>query len=89
MLQSDYNLFLFVSFTSGAVVIFTGFFSVAFLRSHLQGFRWLGMGFITKGLAVVGMSDIIFDESSKHDINGVITGFVHYFKEERLAKFQE
>ncbi|CAG9537189.1 unnamed protein product [Cercopithifilaria johnstoni] len=58
----------------GAVIIFTGLFSVAFLRSNLQGFRWLGMGFITIGLAIVGVSDIIFDENSKHDINGIITG---------------
>uniref|UniRef100_A0A915PT77 EamA domain-containing protein n=1 Tax=Setaria digitata TaxID=48799 RepID=A0A915PT77_9BILA len=59
----------------GAVIIFTGLFSVAFLRSYLQGFRWLGMGFVTVGLVIVGVSDIIFDKNSKHDINGIITGF--------------
>uniref|UniRef100_A0A0R3RX94 TPT domain-containing protein n=1 Tax=Elaeophora elaphi TaxID=1147741 RepID=A0A0R3RX94_9BILA len=58
----------------GSVIIFTGFFSVAFLKSYLQGFRWLGMGFITIGLVIVGVSDIILDENSKHDINGIITG---------------
>ncbi|KAL3994450.1 EamA-like transporter family protein [Acanthocheilonema viteae] len=58
----------------GAVIIFTGLFSVAFLRSCLQGFRWLGMGFITIGLAIVGVSDIVFGENTNHDINGIITG---------------
>ncbi|EFO26183.1 hypothetical protein LOAG_02297 [Loa loa] len=58
----------------GAVIIFTGLFSVAFLGSYLQGFRWLGMGFITLGLIIVGVSDIIFDENSKRDVNGIITG---------------
>ncbi|EJW86809.1 hypothetical protein WUBG_02278 [Wuchereria bancrofti] len=58
---------------SGAVIIFTGLFSVAFLKSYLQGFRWLGMGLITVGLVIVGMSDI-FDENSKRDISGIITG---------------
>lgn len=75
-----------ICFTSGAVIIFTGLFSVAFLRSYLQGFRWLGMGFITVGLVIVGVSDIIFGENSKRDINGIITGFVHYLKKKRLAK---
>ncbi|KAK6103671.1 EamA-like transporter family protein [Brugia pahangi] len=57
----------------GAVIIFTGLFSVAFLKSYLQAFRWLGMGLITVGLVIVGMSDI-FDENPKRDINGIITG---------------
>lgn len=65
----------------GAVIIFTGLFSVAFLGSYLQGFRWLGMGFVTIGLVVVGMSDIIFDENPKDDINGIITGYTLEFEE--------
>uniref|UniRef100_A0A0M3K0F6 Solute carrier family 35 member F6 (inferred by orthology to a human protein) n=1 Tax=Anisakis simplex TaxID=6269 RepID=A0A0M3K0F6_ANISI len=49
-------------------------FSVAFLGSHLQGFRWLGMGFVTAGLVVVGVTDIVFDDNPKDDTNGIITG---------------
>ncbi|KHN85753.1 Solute carrier family 35 member F6 [Toxocara canis] len=58
----------------GAVIIFTGLFSVAFLGSRLQGYRWLGMGFVTVGLVVVGVSDIVFDDNPKDDTNGIITG---------------
>lgn len=45
------------------------------------------MGFITIGLGIVGVSDIIFNEDFKHDINGIITGFVHYLKEKNFANF--
>uniref|UniRef100_F1LET6 Transmembrane protein n=1 Tax=Ascaris suum TaxID=6253 RepID=F1LET6_ASCSU len=58
----------------GAVIIFTGLFSVAFLGSRLQGYRWLGMGFITIGLVIVGVTDIVFDDNPKDDTNGIITG---------------
>lgn len=57
----------------GAVIIFTGLLSVAFLRMRLQGFKWLGMGFVMVGLVVVGLCDI-YDSGSHSDINGVITG---------------
>ncbi|VDN01719.1 unnamed protein product [Thelazia callipaeda] len=57
-----------------AVILFTGLFSVAFLGSYLQGFRWLGMGFITVGLVIVGASNIIFDNNPLDDLNGIITG---------------
>lgn len=58
----------------GAVIIFTGLFSVAFLGSRLQGFRWLGMGLVTLGLIVVGVTDLIFGNNDKDDVNGIITG---------------
>ncbi|MCP9261698.1 Solute carrier family 35 member F6 [Dirofilaria immitis] len=45
-----------------------------FLRLHLQVFHWLGISFVTIGLVIVGISDIILDKNSKHDINGIITG---------------
>lgn len=47
---------------------------MAFLGSRLQGFRWFGMGFVTVGLVIVGVSDIIFDNNPKDDLNGIITG---------------
>ncbi|KAE9548381.1 hypothetical protein FO519_008408 [Halicephalobus sp. NKZ332] len=58
----------------GAVIIFTGLLSVGFLNTTLQGFKWLGMGFVTLGLVVVGVSDIYFDDHPNDDINGIITG---------------
>lgn len=61
----------------GSVIIFTGLLSVAFLRSHLQGYKWLGMGIVSTGLVIVGVSDIMFNNSSKDDINAIITGYFY------------
>uniref|UniRef100_A0A1I8A5W8 TPT domain-containing protein n=1 Tax=Steinernema glaseri TaxID=37863 RepID=A0A1I8A5W8_9BILA len=58
----------------GAVIIFTGLLSVAFLNSKLKGYKWLGMGFVTLGLVVVGLTDILFSDNKSTDINAVITG---------------
>uniref|UniRef100_A0A914X1T1 Solute carrier family 35 member F6 n=1 Tax=Plectus sambesii TaxID=2011161 RepID=A0A914X1T1_9BILA len=59
----------------GAVIIFTGLLSVAFLRTIMRGFQWLGMGLVMSGLIVVGIADIALGtDSSKDDINSVITG---------------
>ncbi|KAF7638547.1 Solute carrier family 35 member F6 [Meloidogyne graminicola] len=58
----------------GSVIIFTGLLSTAFLRTHLRGFRWLGMGLVALGLLVVGCSDIEFDTNPNDDLNGIITG---------------
>ena len=58
----------------GSVIIFTGLLSVGFLNATLQGFKWLGMGLVTLGLVVVGVSDIYFDDQPNDDINGIITG---------------
>jgi len=57
----------------GAVIIFTGLLSVAFLRMRLQGFKWLGMGLVMFGLVIVGLCDI-YESGSGSDINAVITG---------------
>uniref|UniRef100_A0A914V0V2 Solute carrier family 35 member F6 n=1 Tax=Plectus sambesii TaxID=2011161 RepID=A0A914V0V2_9BILA len=58
----------------GAVIVFTGLLSVAFLKKVLHGYKWLGMGFVTLGLIVVGVAEIVFGTDSKSDVNGVITG---------------
>uniref|UniRef100_A0A0N5ADW8 Solute carrier family 35 member F6 n=1 Tax=Syphacia muris TaxID=451379 RepID=A0A0N5ADW8_9BILA len=58
----------------GAVIIFTGLFSVAFLGSRLQGFKWIGMILVTIGLIVVGVTDLIFGDNNNDDVNGIITG---------------
>jgi uncharacterized membrane protein len=46
----------------GAVIIFTGLLSVAFLRMRLQGFRWIGMILVTLGLVVVGVTVCVLFE---------------------------
>jgi len=58
----------------GAVIVFTGLLSVAFLQKVLHAYKWLGMVLVTCGLIVVGVAEIIFGTDAKTDINGVITG---------------
>jgi drug/metabolite transporter (DMT)-like permease len=62
----------------GAVIIFTGLLSVAFLRMRLQGFKWLGMGLVMFGLVIVGLCDI-YESGAGSDINAVITGLNSFF----------
>ncbi|KAI6184243.1 UAA transporter family protein [Aphelenchoides bicaudatus] len=57
----------------GAVIIFTGLLSVAFLRMRLLGYKWLGMVLVMFGLVIVGLCDI-FESGAGSDINAVITG---------------
>jgi drug/metabolite transporter (DMT)-like permease len=47
----------------GSVMVFTALLSVAFLRKKLTWKHWLGIVAVVAGLAVVGVSDILF---SKH-----------------------
>ncbi|CAJ0959862.1 unnamed protein product, partial [Mesorhabditis belari] len=58
----------------GAVIIFTGLLSVGMLRYRFQPFKWFGMLFVTLGLVVVGVTDIVYDDSTTDDTNGIITG---------------
>ena len=64
----------------GAVIVFTGLLSVAFLRMRLHGFKWLGMGLVMFGLVIVGLCDIL-DRGAKSDINAVITGTTFLFSD--------
>ncbi|KAF2367483.1 Chloroquine-resistance transporter-like [Trinorchestia longiramus] len=62
----------------GAVIVFTGLLSVAFLNQKLRYFNWMGIALVIVGLVVVGLSDFLTlsDDSSndEYDINGIITG---------------
>lgn len=58
----------------GAVVIFTALLSVAFLGRKIRGHMWLGMFFILSGLALVGISDIVFNDHANDDKNAIISG---------------
>jgi len=58
----------------GSVIIFTGLLSVSFLERVLKSSQWIGIGFIITGLAVVGLSDIIFNHDDNFIRNNVITG---------------
>ncbi|ORX54880.1 integral membrane protein [Piromyces finnis] len=43
----------------GAVVIFTGFFSVVFLKRKLNSSQWISLVLVMMGVSIVGMSNII------------------------------
>ena len=53
------------------VIIFTSLLSVAFLRSQLQLYHWLGMFIVIVGSTVVSLSDVITEHN---DSNSVLTG---------------
>ena len=58
----------------GAVIIFTGIFSVVFLKQKLRYFHWAGIVTVMAGLIVVGMSDFLSDASSDVNMRNVIIG---------------
>lgn len=58
----------------GAVIIFTGLLSVAFLGRSLRCYQWTGMFIVIVGLFTVGCADIVSGNVASHDINGVIAG---------------
>lgn len=60
---------------SGAVIIFTGLLSVGMLGYKFQPFKWGGIVFVTLGLVVVGVTDILYDDNPADDTNAIITGF--------------
>ncbi|KAJ9476522.1 hypothetical protein PHBOTO_000169 [Pseudozyma hubeiensis] len=45
---------------SGALVLWVGVFSVAFLRRHLHLFQWLSLVTVMMGVSVVGLSGTVF-----------------------------
>jgi drug/metabolite transporter (DMT)-like permease len=72
---------------AGSVIIFTGLLAVAFLRARLRGYQWLGMGLVTAGLVIVGLSDIAFNGVTE-DTNAIITG-LYVYNDNKLRKKNE
>jgi len=64
----------------GAVIIFTGLLSVAFLNRVLKWINWIGIIFIMLGLGIVGTCDFIVNSGSGVNVlkNNVITGTVSF-----------
>ncbi|XP_001520514.1 solute carrier family 35 member F6 [Ornithorhynchus anatinus] len=58
----------------GAVIIFTGLLSVAFLGRKLVLSQWLGIFTTIAGLVVVGMADLLSKHDDQHKLSEVITG---------------
>lgn len=59
----------------GAVIVFTGLLSVAFLNRKLKVLEWTGIGIVILGLVCVGLSDVIYPSKDQHfSRNSIITG---------------
>lgn len=59
----------------GALIVFTGLLSVAFLGRRLKIYEWLGILLVICGLVIVGLSNIISGKDSQdHALNKIITG---------------
>uniref|UniRef100_A0A8C3SXE9 Solute carrier family 35 member F6 n=2 Tax=Chelydra serpentina TaxID=8475 RepID=A0A8C3SXE9_CHESE len=58
----------------GAVIIFTGLLSVAFLGRKLVPSQWLGILVTMAGLVVVGLADMLGSRDATHKLSEVITG---------------
>ena len=58
----------------GAVIIFTGLLSVAFLGRRLKPSQWLGILTTIVGLVVVGLADFISKDKKEHKLSEIITG---------------
>nr|XP_006626035.1 PREDICTED: solute carrier family 35 member F6 [Lepisosteus oculatus] len=59
----------------GAVIIFTGLLSVAFLGRKLLASQWIGIVVTIAGLVVVGLADFVSGEKDEsHKLSEVITG---------------
>ena len=65
----------------GAVIIFTGLLSVAFLGRRLVASQWTGIFVTILGLVMVGLADFISgNKDDSHKLSEVITG-----KRERIV----
>ncbi|XP_048841992.1 solute carrier family 35 member F6 [Brienomyrus brachyistius] len=59
----------------GAVIIFTGLLSVAFLDRRLVASQWAGIFITILGLVVVGLADFVSGQrDDTHKLNDVVTG---------------
>lgn len=64
----------------GAVIIFTGLLSVAFLGRRLAPNQWIGIFITILGLVIVGLADFISgNKDSSHKLSDVITGKMFCF----------
>lgn len=61
----------------GAVIIFTGLLSVAFLGRRLAPSQWIGIFITILGLVIVGLADLFSGHNDdSHKISDIITGLL-------------
>eukprot|EP00164_Ancoracysta_twista_P002055 GFYU01002707.1.p1 GENE.GFYU01002707.1~~GFYU01002707.1.p1 ORF type:complete len:403 (-),score=130.55 GFYU01002707.1:286-1494(-) len=54
----------------GSIIVFSGVFSVIFLKRELLPYKWFGIGVVTCGLALVGTSSLMTPQDSDSDVSG-------------------
>uniref|UniRef100_A0A7N6FD57 Solute carrier family 35 member F6 n=1 Tax=Anabas testudineus TaxID=64144 RepID=A0A7N6FD57_ANATE len=73
----------------GAVIIFTGLLSVAFLGRRLLKSQWLGIFITILGLVIVGLADFFSDrKDGAHKLSDVITGDLLIIMAQIIASVQ-
>ncbi|XP_068136219.1 solute carrier family 35 member F6 [Hyperolius riggenbachi] len=72
----------------GAVIIFTGLLSVAFLGRKLEPSQWIGIVITILGLVIVGLADLLSGHGSGKDLNDVITGDLLIVMAQIIASIQ-
>ena len=60
----------------GAVVIFTGFFSVIFLKRKLHAYQYVSMILVLVGTLIVGLSSVLFPADSSNASNPLVGGII-------------
>lgn len=60
----------------GAVVIFTGLFSVIFLKRKLHAYQYMSMTLVLIGTLIVGMSSVLNKESDTNASNPLVGGII-------------
>jgi len=58
----------------GAVVLFTGSFSVIFLKRRLLPYHWFSLFLVVLGVTIVGLSSILFPPPRSADVDASTTG---------------
>jgi len=58
----------------GAVIVFTGIFSMVFLRRKLNLRQWAGIILVIVGLALVGVSDLLNGGTGDHTTSDILIG---------------
>jgi len=74
---------------NGAIMIFTGLLSVAFLNRELQRFKWFGIFVVVIGLSIIGVCDFIYSDGGEtFDTNGIIAGDLLILLALSISSFQ-
>ncbi|KHJ94013.1 putative membrane protein [Oesophagostomum dentatum] len=58
----------------GALIVCTGLLSILFFKYRIPWFKWFGMLTVIIGLVVVGVTDVVYGDESKHTSSEIMIG---------------